>query len=130
MKLSVLMPSYNYGRFIGQAIRSCETTTFETEVVVQDAGSSDETAAVLSSISGNVAVKYFIEPDGGQSDALNRALERSTGEVIGWLNADELYIPRSLDRIMDTFRKNPEVDVVHADTIFINETGRFERAIA
>src|SRR5919106_662562 len=93
--ISVLTPSRGYGRFIADAIESAKQQVGVTvQHVVQDAGSDDGTLDILWSYGD--AVDWTSEPDSGQSDALNRALGRATGDWIAWLNADEFYLPDGL----------------------------------
>lgn len=87
--ISVVVPSLDSGRFIERAIASALAQTgVELEVVVQDGGSRDETLAILARLA-DPRVRVESRSDGGQSAALNRAIERSRGEWITWLNADD-----------------------------------------
>lgn len=89
--LSVLMPSFNSERFIGEAVASALALGDDIEIVIQDGGSNDGTAAVIERLA-DPRIKFRSEPDLGQSDALNRALARARGQWIGWLNSDDVYI--------------------------------------
>src|SRR6266542_3259162 len=92
--VSVLTPALDYGRFIEDGIMSVDgQEELSIEHIVQDGGSGDETIEVLRR---HTELQWESEPDRGQSDALNRALRRSTGRWIGWLNADEFYLPGGL----------------------------------
>jgi len=72
--------------------------------------------AILSAQS-NPNLHWQSQPDTGQSDALNRGFRRATGEIIGWLNADDRYRPGSLQIIADTFAANPHIDILYGDYI-------------
>jgi glycosyltransferase involved in cell wall biosynthesis len=122
-RLSILTPSYGYGRFIGQAIDSCRNQGFDDyEHLIQDACSTVETDAVVSA-AGSERIRYVREPDGGQSDALNRALHRARGEWIGWLNADEYYLPGAFEAVLAAADRSG-ADVVFGDCVFVDVAGR------
>jgi len=125
--VSVLTPSYGYGRFIEDALRSVQRQApLRCEHIVQDAESRDETVEVLSRYDGEV--DWRSEPDNGQSDALNKALSRANGEWVSWLNADEFYLPQSLPILL---RAGIETgaDIVYGDAIFVDESGSFVRLV-
>ena len=124
--LSVLTPSYGYARFLKDSILSVTGQTgISIEHVVQDGGSKDGTIEMLA---GFDSVNWVSEPDEGQSDALNKALRRSRGRWIGWLNADEFYLPGGLGELV---RKGDQsgADAVYADGVFVDERGAFDRLL-
>ena len=115
--ISILMPSYGYGTVIEPAVASALGQSYpHLEVVVQDGGSRDATVPVLKRLSqADARVKWDSRPDGGQSDALNKALRRAGGEWIGWLNADEFYLPGTIEHVVGVIQDNPGADVVYGD---------------
>ena len=129
MRLSILTPSYNYGRFLGDAIASVAEQTHpgveHVEHVVVDGGSTDETVEVLRRAPAHVV--WRSEPDEGQSDALGKAFAMSTGDWIGWLNADEFYLPGALQAVAEIVERHPDATLVHGDTAFVDEHGAFVR---
>ena len=129
VRLSVLTPSFNYGRFLGDAIASVSRQTHsgieDVEHVVVDGGSTDETLEILRRAPGNVV--WRSEPDDGQSDALNKALTLSTGDWIGWLNADEFYLPGAFQAVAEIVDRHPDATLIHGDTAFVDERGGFVR---
>lgn len=124
--VSVLTPSYRYGRFIEDAILSVRGQDgISVEHVVQDGGSDDSTVDVLRRSGG---VVWDSRRDAGQSDALNTALARATGAWIGWLNADEFYLPGALGALLRRAEATG-ADVVYGDCIFVDAEGKFERLL-
>lgn len=126
-RLSVLTPSFNYARFLGTAIKSVELNRSAIEHVVVDGGSADGTLEVLRA---HPNVRWVSEPDRGQSDALNKALDLSRGEYVAWLNADDFYLPGALDDALAFMDANPGADVMHGDVAFVDGQGRLERLLA
>jgi glycosyltransferase involved in cell wall biosynthesis len=124
--LSVLTPSFNYGRFMEDALLSVSGQRgLSIQHVVQDAGSLDETREVLSRFG---EIDWRSEPDRGQSDALNRALARAKGRWIAWLNADEFYLPGGLARLLELGERSG-ADVVYGECAIVDEVGRFVRLL-
>jgi glycosyltransferase involved in cell wall biosynthesis len=124
--------SYNYGRFLGDAIESVRLQGQQgVRHHVQDALSTDETPETLAAHGwpGLAAVR---ERDGGLCDALNRAFANVPDNVpyLGWLNADEFYLPRAFDTVRKVFDQNPSVDVVYGDSLHVDETGKLLRLVA
>lgn len=120
--VSVLTPSYGYGRFIGDGIRSViQQRGLNVQHIIQDAGSKDETVDVLRSFGDRV--EWTSERDLGQSDGLNMALEKATGEWVAWLNADEYYLPDGL-RVLVEAGERHAADVVYGDCVTVDGKGR------
>ncbi|HXB91967.1 MAG TPA: glycosyltransferase family 2 protein [Puia sp.] len=91
MKISIITPSYNQGRFIEDAIQSVLAQNYpDFEHIVIDNCSTDNTLDVLKKYPH---IKWVSEPDHGQSHALNKGFCRSTGDILGWLNCDDFYLP-------------------------------------
>lgn len=91
MKISVITPSYNQGGYIEETIRSVldQTGPFELEYWIIDGGSTDQTIDICRKYKDRL--RWISEPDFGQTDALNKGFARATGDVLGWLNSDDLY---------------------------------------
>jgi glycosyltransferase involved in cell wall biosynthesis len=119
--ISVLVPTLNAGRFVGDALRSAlDQPIPPLEVLVQDGGSRDATVAIAGAIA-DPRVSVVSEPDRGQSDALNRAIRRAQGEWIAWLNADDLLAPDAFAAAAPFAREG--VDVVYGDFAYVDDAG-------
>jgi glycosyltransferase involved in cell wall biosynthesis len=125
--VTVLTPSFGYGRFIEDNILSVlGQDELSIQHVVRDGGSADETVDVLRRYEH--AVEWISEPDRGQSDALNKALIKAEGRWIAWLNADEFYLPRGLAELVHRGDAT-SADVVFGDNVFVDEAGHMTRLL-
>lgn len=114
MKVSIVTPSYQQGQFINRTLQSVASQAapdLEIEHVVFDGGSSDNTVEILKHF--KPAVRWISKKDNGQSDAVNQGIRATDGEIIGWLNSDDIYYPGAIARVVKYFKDNPEVDVVY-----------------
>jgi hypothetical protein len=127
--ISLVTPSYNQARFLARTVESVLGQGYpRLEYIIQDGGSTDGTAALLPRYRGRLA-HCESRRDGGQADALNRGFRRATGDVLAYLNSDDLLLPGALAYVADYFRRHPEVDVVYGHRIIIDpgdrEVGRW-----
>jgi glycosyltransferase involved in cell wall biosynthesis len=122
--ISIVTPSFRSSAWLKLCIASVADQNVGAEHVVQDAGSDDGTLGWLLK---DGRVKAFVEKDRGMYDAINRGLRRATGEVVAYLNCDEQYLPGTLARVFDFFRKNPGVDIVFGDVVMVDAEGRYLR---
>lgn len=99
MKITIITPSFNSERFIEQTIRSVvdQRGEFQLEYLVIDGGSTDRTIDILRSYEDKL--RWISERDNGQSDAINKGLRLATGDIIAFLNSDDVYFPGALDRV-------------------------------
>jgi glycosyltransferase involved in cell wall biosynthesis len=122
MKVSVVTPSFNQGQFIQRTLESVATQSgAEIDHVVFDGGSTDETVDVLKRFGHGV--RWVSEKDKGQSDAVNKGILATDGEIIGWLNSDDIYYPGAIGHVIAFFETHPDVDVVYgmADHIDLSD---------
>src|SRR6202790_859457 len=95
VKVSVVTPSFNQGQFIQRTLESVATQTgADIEHVVFDGGSNDNTVDVLKRFGHGV--KWVSEKDNGQTEAVNKGIRATDGEIIGWLNSDDVYYPGAI----------------------------------
>ena len=106
-RISIVTPSLNQGDFIEETIRSVLDQAYPNlDYIVVDGGSTDDTLSVLDKYSGQIS--WVSEVDRGQTDAINKGLKLATGEVLAYLNADDLLLPNSLWDVADIFTNHPE----------------------
>lgn len=123
-KVSVVIPTYNYGRFVGEAIRSVLAQTFtDFELMVVDDGSTDDTKEVVTSFN-DARIKYIYQENLGVGAALNNGIKASIGEYVTILGSDDVYLPQNLElkaKLLDT---RPDIGLVCSDLyVFDNDTG-------
>lgn len=124
--LSVVTPALNNAEYIEDAIQSVAGQGHvSVEHIVIDGASTDNTQDILQR---HPDVKWVSEPDDGQSDAINKGFLRASGELLGWLNADDYYLPGGLEAIARAARENPEADVVYGDCVFVDGQGLIVRS--
>jgi glycosyltransferase involved in cell wall biosynthesis len=123
-RITLVTPSFGQGRFIERTILSVLSQNYPAlEYVVQDGGSTDETASILKKHESRMA-RWRSERDTGQSQAINRGFDGTSGEIMAWLNSDDLLLPGSLHRVAHFFLLHPEIDVVYGNRILIDENDR------
>ncbi|HRH51325.1 MAG TPA: glycosyltransferase [Panacibacter sp.] len=112
--VSVIMPAYNCEKFIGQSIESVINQTYQNwELIIVDDGSSDNTKNIISGyISKDPRIKYFYQQNGKQGRARNTAISNSSGSLIAFLDADDLWLPKKLERQVLL------IDHMKADAVF------------
>jgi len=123
-KISIITPSFNQGQFIEETIQSVLNQDYPNlEYIVIDGGSTDETLSILYKYSDKL--KWISEPDNGQTDAINKGLRMSTGDIIAYLNSDDMYEPNILREIAGLFSKHADIAMIYGDVIHINERSEF-----
>jgi len=121
--VSVITPSFNCAAYIEETIQSVLAQDYEPlEHIIIDGGSPDGTVEILKRHSGHV--EWISEPDNGQSEALNKGFRMAQGEIIGWLNADDVYLPGAVKRAATFLDQHPEVAAVYSDGHIIDAEGR------
>ena len=119
--ISIVTPSFQHAHFIERTLHSVVSQDYPAlEYIVQDGASTDGTLDVLERYSERLAA-WCSEPDYGQADAINRGFARSSGEIMAYLNSDDLLLPGSLAFVARFFDERPEVDVVYGDRLLIDE---------
>ena len=119
--ISIVTPSYEQGRYLERTIYSVLNQHYpQLEYVVQDGGSSDETRQVLEHFGDSLSY-WASESDDGQADAINRGFAHTSGEIMAYLNSDDLLLPGSLAYVASYFATHPTVDAVYGHRVLIDE---------
>ena len=121
--VSIVTPSYNQGRFIEATLLSVKSQDYPNiEHIVIDGGSTDNTTEVLKRYEKEYNLKWTSGRDKGQSDAINKGFAKASGEIIGWLNSDDVYFDRQVvSYVVSEFSKLPDTGVVYGDGVIINK---------
>jgi glycosyltransferase involved in cell wall biosynthesis len=121
--VSVIIPTYNRAKFVGDAIQSVLDQTFtDYEIIVVDDGSTDNTKAILGQFKDKI--RYIYQENQGVSAARNRGIQAAQGEYIAFLDSDDLFLPTKLEKQIAYLLQNPDIGLVHSSFIIIDEFGR------
>ena len=123
-KISIVTPSYNQGPFIGWTVRSVLLQRYPNlEYILMDGGSKDSTREVLQPYADRFA-HYVSEKDRGQADAIHRGFERATGDIMAYLNSDDMLAPGALHFVAKYFAEHPGVDAIYSHRCTVDERNR------
>jgi glycosyltransferase involved in cell wall biosynthesis len=116
-RISIITPSYNQGSFIEETMRSILDQGYPNlEYIVIDGGSTDESVELIEQYADRLA--YWVsEPDRGQSHAINKGAERATGEIMQWINSDDVLMPGALEKVAKQFMQDPSTTLVAGKTL-------------
>jgi glycosyltransferase involved in cell wall biosynthesis len=122
-KISLVTPSLNQGKFIEETIQSVLSQNYPNlEYLVMDGGSSDNTVTILKRYS--TQLKWVSEKDDGQTDAINKGLRMASGDILAYLNADDLLLPGTLLRVAQLFMEHPKAMWLTGQCRIIDESNR------
>ncbi len=120
--VSIITPSYNQGEFIEDTILSIKGQTYKNfEHIVVDGGSTDNTLDILRKYAGTYDLSWSSEPDEGMYQAINKGLTKAKGEILCYLNTDDLYLPWTLEAVVAYFTQNKQVDLAYGDIINLDD---------
>jgi glycosyltransferase involved in cell wall biosynthesis len=125
--VTVITPVYNQVRFIQETIESVLAQDYgNIEYIIVDGGSEDGTLEIIRKYEDQVSI-IISEPDGGQSEAINKGYRLARGEIVAWLNGDDLYFPWSVSSAVARFISNPELAITYGHSIHVDDKGNFLR---
>lgn len=124
MKISIITPSFNQSKYLEQTILSVLNQNYlNLEYIIIDGGSADNSVEMIKKHEKHIAY-WRSEKDRGQSDAINKGLKKATGEIVAWLNSDDLFLPKTLQTVNAIFQTNPDVDLIYGDVINFYEDNK------
>jgi glycosyltransferase involved in cell wall biosynthesis len=123
-KFSIVTPSFNQAQFIERTLQSVmdQQGDFSVEHIVIDGGSTDGTPGILEKYAPGI--KYFSGPDRGMADALNKGIALASGDVVGWINTDDVYLPGTFAKVSGYFNLHPECQWLFGNCRIIDEEDR------
>jgi glycosyltransferase involved in cell wall biosynthesis len=122
--ISLVTPSFQQGGFLERTLRSVLDQGYpRLEYIVQDGGSADDTPLVLERYRNRLA-RVVSAPDRGQADAINRGLAAASGEILAYLNSDDILLPGALPAVASAFAARPDVDVIYGHRVLIDDADR------
>jgi glycosyltransferase involved in cell wall biosynthesis len=125
-KVSIVMPSFNQRRFIGEALRSVIAQRDQIfEFFVLDGGSTDGSPEIIEKYKGDIDY-WRSAKDGGQAAAIAEGFRRGTGDVLYWINSDDVLLPGALRKVRETFAHNPQWSAITGWCVFIDEYSRIQ----
>jgi glycosyltransferase involved in cell wall biosynthesis len=129
-KITVVTPSLNQAHFIERMLASIRSQDYPNlEHLVVDGGSTDGTLEILRRAEGPAGFRWTSGPDTGQSDAINKGIRQATGEIVGWLNADDEFFPGALRAIGAAFAEHPTATVIYGAGAKIEEDGQLQKEV-
>ena len=106
--VSIITPSYNQGHFIEYAIGSIRSQSYDNiEHIVVDGGSTDQTLSIIRRYEGTYNMRWLSEPDAGMYDAINKGMRLARGDILAYLNCDDMYFPWSVEMAVDALQETP-----------------------
>ena len=123
LKISIVTACYNMAKYIEQTIRSILSQDYENlEYIIIDGGSTDGTQDIIEKYRDSLAF-YVSEPDNGMYDAINKGFAHATGDVLAWLNADDVYLPGALHTVNKIFSTFEDVEWINGRNAYLSSDG-------
>ena len=122
--VSIVVPSFNQGKFIGETLRSCLRQSYRPlEILIQDGGSSDDTISVLRSFK-NPELNWVSQADKGVVDAVNKGLHRAKGEILTIQSSDDVFLDGAVEAAVEALSRDPTIGMIYGDVELIDEESR------
>lgn len=122
--VSIITPSYNQADFLRYTLRSVLAQDYPAiEYIVVDGGSNDGSREIIQEYSPELAW-WVSEKNSGQAEAIHKGMVRARGNIVAWLNSDDIYLPGTVSEAVNAFRASPHTNMVFGDAITIDAQGR------
>lgn len=119
--VSIVTPTFNSAQFLARTLQSVACQSYPNiEHIIVDGGSTDGTLDILKA---QTQAKWISEPDNGMYDAINKGMRMAKGSILAYLNADDLYFPDTVQRVVDYFQSHPDTDLVYSNLLYVDERG-------
>lgn len=124
-KVTIVTPSYNQGHFIRATIESVLSQDYPgLEYIVMDGGSTDETASIVKDYASRLT--FVSKRDSGQSQAINEGFRRGQGDILAWINSDDVFLPGSVSNAVRAFHANPNCGMIYGEGYMMDRAGNVE----
>jgi glycosyltransferase involved in cell wall biosynthesis len=124
--VTIVTPSYNQGEFIEKTIKSVVEQDYpKIEYIIMDGGSTDESVSIIKKYAKKYKnISWVSKKDKGQTDAINKGIQKSSGEIIAFLNSDDTYNPGVIRKIVNYFNKNKKAKIIYGEGMYIDRKGK------
>lgn len=120
--VSIITPSFNQAKYVEATILSVRQQDYpHIEHIVMDGGSTDGTLDILRRYEDKLT--WISEKDRGQADAINKGFRRATGDILGWVNSDDLYVPGAIQAVVEHFQAHSHDSFIYGDAEALDESG-------
>lgn len=127
-RISIVTLSFNQGRFLAEAIDSILGQNYPNlDYIVVDPGSTDDSRTIIARYAGRLTA--LLDPDKGPADGLNKGFAAATGEIFGYINADDMLLPGALETVARYFVDDPKLDAILGNGLMIDTEGRTKRRL-
>lgn len=114
--ISIIIPSFNHGRFLDKTLQSIDEQNIDSEIIILDGGSTDNTPEIISKWKHKINF-YRSHKDNGQADAINEGLKHAKAPYVTWLNSDDWLLPNGMKRLLAVLDSNKSIPVVYGNTL-------------
>ena len=122
--VSIVTPSYNQAAYLKQTLKSVLEQDYpRLEYLVVDGASTDGSVEIIKRYADKLDF-WISEKDSGQAEAINKGLSRAKGEIVAWLNSDDIYVPGTVSAVVKAFQDNPGVVMIYGNMLSIDENGQ------